>query len=79
MGHVLKTGKVALDLACRAAESTRQAAVAGAAQSPAGQAAVNAAEIICARTMVASCNTFNGGFGAGPYVTLLRSLGTGGV
>jgi hypothetical protein len=79
MGHALKTGNVALDLACLSAEAVRQSAVAGAAQSPAGQAAVTAAEIACARIMVANCNTFNGGFGAGPYVALLRSLGTGGV
>jgi hypothetical protein len=48
MGQVLKAGNPgsAHEIACNAAEAVRQAAVAAAAQSPAGQAAVDAAEIV---------------------------------
>lgn len=79
MGGVNKSGNVAHDAATVAAESVRQAAVAGAAQSAAGQVVVNAAEIAWARACVASCVANNQGFGKEPYIALLRALGTGGV
>jgi len=45
MGGVVKSGVVAHDNACLAAENTRQQTVAGVAQSPAGQVTYNSAEI----------------------------------
>ena len=78
MGYALRTGKTAHDLACLTAEGARQGLTA-AAQSAAGQLVVNTAEIAWARAMVVSCDTNNQGFGKEPYVTLLRSLGTGGT
>jgi hypothetical protein len=45
MGQFSQSGKLAHDTACNKAGSTRQASVAAAAQFPAGQAAVVAAEI----------------------------------
>jgi hypothetical protein len=78
MGGISKSGKTTHDAAVIAAEGTRQAALAAAAQSPAGQAAINAAEIVCARAMLASADANNGGLGKEPYITLLKSLGTGG-
>jgi hypothetical protein len=79
MGGKIQSGNFAHDRTCDVAESTRQAAVSGAAQSPAGQAAVNAAEITWARAVIASCKANNGGQGAEAFQSLLRALGTGGV
>ena len=79
MGSHVHTGVIAHDTACNVAEATRQGVQATAAQSPAGQASLNAAEIAWARACVASCNTNNGGTGKEPFQTLLRALGTGGV
>ena len=79
MSGRIKTGVTAHDTALAVAESVRQSAVAGVAQSAAGQAVQTTAEIAWARACVASCVANNGGFGAEPFQTLLRSLGTGGV
>jgi hypothetical protein len=79
MGGHTHSGNLAHDAACNTAESTRQAAQAAAAQSPAGQVALNNAEIVWARACVTSCLTNNGGAGLAVYQGLLRSLGTGGV
>jgi hypothetical protein len=79
MGGKVLTGNLAHDAACSVAEATRQASVAGVAQSPAGQLVSNNAEITYARAVIASCKANNGGQGAEAYQTLLRSLGTGGV
>jgi hypothetical protein len=75
MGQFSKSGNVAHDAACNAAESVRQGAVAAAAQSPSGQAAVNAAEITWARACMASCKANNGGQGQEAYISVLKSLG----
>jgi predicted small secreted protein len=79
MGGHTHSGNLAHDTACNTAESVRQAAQTSAAQSPAGQVALNAAEIVWARACIASCNTNNAGVGKEPYQTLLRALGTGGL
>jgi hypothetical protein len=79
MGQVSKSGNFLHDQSCNVAEATRQAAVAGAAQSAAGQILVNAAEIAWARSCLLSCRQNNGGAGQEPYIQLLRSLGTGGI
>jgi hypothetical protein len=79
MGGKVQTGNLAHDSACVVHESTRQAAVAAAAQSPAGQLAVNNAEIAWARGVIASCKANNSNVGMEPFQTLLRALGTGGV
>src|SRR5262245_49391624 len=78
MGQFSKSGNLAHDTACNTAESTRQGVQATAAQSPSGQATLNAAEIVWARACLASCKTNNGGAGVETYVQLLRALGTGG-
>jgi hypothetical protein len=78
MGGHTRSGNLVHDTACNTAESTRQAVQATVAQSPAGQAALNAAEIAWARACVASCKANNNSVGAEPFQTLLRSLGTGG-
>jgi len=78
MGQFSKSGNLAHDTACDTAESTRQAAQAAAAMSPAGQAALNAAEIAWARACIASCKANNGGQGQEAYIAVLKSLGTGG-
>jgi hypothetical protein len=75
MGQFSKSGNLAHDTACNTAESTRQAVQATAAMSPAGQAALNAAEITWARACIASCKANNGGQGMEPYISVLRSLG----
>jgi hypothetical protein len=79
MGERIKTGVVTHDLALATAESKRQSAIYGVAQSAAGQAVATAADIAWARACVASCVANNGGFGVEPFQTLLRALGTGGV
>ena len=79
MSGRIKTGVTAHDQALAVAESARQSAVFGAAQSAAGQAVVNTAEIAWARACVASCVANNSGSGIEPFQTLLRALGTGGV
>jgi hypothetical protein len=80
MGSLVKTGaSTAHDTALAVAESARQSAVFGAAQSAAGQVVVNAAEIAWARACIVSCVANNGGAGAEPFRSLLRALGTGGV
>jgi hypothetical protein len=75
MGGVVKSGVAAHDQACYLAEVARQAAVSAAAQSPAGQAAVNAAEIAYHRAVVASCKANNGGHGLEASFSALLSLG----
>jgi hypothetical protein len=79
MGGHTHSAVSAHDIACNVAESTRQTVQATAAQSPAGQVTLNAAEIAWARACIASCNTNNAGVGKEPYQTLLRALGTGGL
>lgn len=78
MGGLVKSGNYAHDLACTAAEASRQAAVATVTMNPAGQVASNNAEITYARAVIASCKANNNGIGTEPYQTLLRALGTGG-
>jgi hypothetical protein len=78
MGGKIVTGVIAHDVACNKAESTRQSAVAGAAQSAAGQVVVNNAEIAYARAVIASCIANNNNVGLEAYQSLLRALGTGG-
>lgn len=78
MGQFAQSHNPTHDRTCNVAESTRQAAVAGVAQSPAGQAALNAAEITWARACLASCRANNNSQGAECYIQLLRALGTGG-
>src|SRR5260370_37992337 len=78
MTGLIKTGNLAHDQALAVAEGTRQSAAAAAAQSPAGQLAVNASEIAWARACVQSCITNNGG-GRGPgLLALLGNLWAGG-
>jgi hypothetical protein len=79
MGSHTRSGNLAHDTAANVAEGARQAVVAAAPQSAAGQATVTAAEIAWARAVIASAKANNGGFGIEPAVTLLKSLGTGGV
>jgi len=79
MGGKIKTGLTIHDAALSAAESVRQSSVAGVAQSAAGQAVYNTAEIAWARACIVSCNANNGGSGIEPFQSLLRALGTGGV
>jgi hypothetical protein len=75
MGQFSQSGKFAHDTACNKAEATRQSTAATVAQSPAGQAALNAAEIVWARACIASCDTNNNGIGKEPFINVLRSLG----
>jgi len=79
MGGHTRSGNLVHDTACNVAESTRQAAQAAAAQSPAGQVAVNNAEIAWARACITSAKANNNGIGVEPWQTLLRALGTGGT
>ena len=79
MGGHTRSGNLVHDTACNTAESTRQAVQATVAQSPAGQAALNAAEIAWARSCIASCKLNNNSQGMECYVAVLRSLGTGGA
>ena len=78
MGGKIQSGNLAHDNACSIAEDIRQAAVAAVAQSAAGQKASDAAEITWARTCLASCRANNGGQGQEAFISLLKSLGTGG-
>ena len=75
MGQFSQSGKFAHDTACNTAESTRQAVQATVAQSPAGQAALNAAEIAWARSCIASCKLNNNSQGMEPFLNVLKSLG----
>jgi hypothetical protein len=75
MGQFAKSGNLMHDAVCNLAESVRQSVQATAAQSPAGQAALNAAEIQWARACLASCRLNNGGSGQEPYISVLRALG----
>jgi hypothetical protein len=59
-----------------AADQTRQSVLASAAMSPAGQAAVRAADVAFHRTLLASARS--NGVDAGPFVAALAALGTGG-
>jgi len=70
---VSKSGNQNHDSVVNLAEGARQTAVAAAAN----QAAVNAAEITFYRAAKASA--LANGCGIEPFVTALRSLGTGGV
>jgi hypothetical protein len=79
MGGIVKSGNLAHDAACAAAESLRQSATASVAMSAAGQVILNNAEIAWARAVIASCKANNNGIGAEPFQTLLRTLGTGGT
>jgi hypothetical protein len=79
MGQFSQSGKSAHDTACNVAESTRQAVQATAAQSPAGQVALNNAEIAWARACIASCKANNNSRGMEVYINVLRALGTGGA
>ena len=78
MGGHTRSGNLVHDSTCNIAEGTRQGVQASVAQSPAGQATLNAAEIVWARACVASCKANNNSIGAEPFQTLLRALGTGG-
>jgi hypothetical protein len=75
MTGIIKSGVAAHDAACLAAEVKRQSDTAGVASSAAGQAVVNAAEIVWARTCLASCKANNNSVGMEPFIALLRSLG----
>jgi hypothetical protein len=75
MGQYSTSGKSAHDNVCNVAESTRQSVQATVANSPAGQAALNAAEIAWARACIASCKLNNGGHGQEPFINVLKSLG----
>jgi hypothetical protein len=75
MGGVVRTGVVAHDAACLAAEITRQSAIAGVASSAAGQVVQNNAEIAYARACLASCRANNGGQGQEPFIAMLKNLG----
>jgi hypothetical protein len=70
---ISKTGNQNHDNTVNTAESTRQVAVAAAAS----QAAVNSAEITFYRAAKASA--IANGCGVEPFITALRSLGTGGL
>jgi hypothetical protein len=74
MGGIVKSGVAAHDTACLAAEQARQFAVSG---SPT-QAAVNAAEIVYHRAVIASCKANNGGNGLEASLTALMTLGVNG-
>ena len=78
MGGKVQSGNFAHDTACSLVEATRQAAVAGVAQSPAGQKAHDAAEIAYHRGIVASCRANNSSNGLAESVMALKALGTGG-
>lgn len=76
MGGKVQSGNFAHDQACAIAEGVRQVSAAAAGSN---QVAINAAEIVFARAVIASCVANLGGAGAEAYRTLLRGLGTGGV
>jgi len=76
MGHFQKTSTFsAHDNAVNLAEAVRQAAIAGVAQSPAGQKAHDAAEIAFHRAVVSSCRTNNSSQGLSESLQALRALG----
>jgi hypothetical protein len=76
MGGLNKTGvNAAHDAALLQAEVVRQNAIIGIASSPAGQVAMNAAELQWARSCIASCRANNSGIGQEPYIQVLKSLG----
>ena len=75
MGQFSQSGKSVHDTTCNIAESTRQAAVAAAPNSPAGQVTVNNAEIAWARACIASCKANNNSQGMECYIAVLKSLG----
>jgi hypothetical protein len=79
MGQFTQSGNLAHDRACNLALGVLQGAIAGAAQSPAGQVAVNSAEAVWARAVISSCKTNNSSQGIEAALSLLKSLGTGGV
>jgi hypothetical protein len=80
MGSLNKTGvNSAHDTAMQIAESTRQVAVAAAGTGPSGQAAVDAAEIIFHRAVIASCKANNSSNGLEASISALKDLGTGGI
>jgi hypothetical protein len=78
MGGVIQSGVFAHDQACIKAEAVRQSSVLGAAMSPAGQAVMNSAEIAWARACLASCKANNNSQGMEAFISVLKSLGTGG-
>jgi len=75
MGQFAKSHNPTHDTACNVAEATRQAVQATAANSPAGQVALNNAEIAWARACIASCKLNNASQGMEPYIAVLKSLG----
>jgi len=75
MGGIVKSGVKAHDDACLSAEVTRQNAVAGVAQSPAGQAAYNAAEVTYHRAVIASAKANNSNIGVEASLSALKGLG----
>ena len=76
MGHFLKTGlNSAHETAVNLAEAVRQSAVAAVAQSPAGQKASDAAEIVFHRAVLASCRANNSSAGMEASLLALKALG----
>jgi hypothetical protein len=78
MGGVVKSGNVAHDAACLAAEVTRQNAVIGVASSPAGQVVMDNAERAYHRSVVASAKLNLAGSGVEASLSALRALGVSG-
>lgn len=79
MGGKVQSGNFAHDTQCSLVEGTRQSALAGVVQSPAGQKASDAAEIAYHRGIIASCKANNNNAGMEASISALRALGTGGV
>jgi hypothetical protein len=79
MGTPTQSGVYNHDQACNKALGVLQASIAGATQNAAGQVAVNNAEIVWARAVVASCKANNSSQGLEAATTLLKALGTGGT
>lgn len=75
MGGLVKSGNAAHDAACLAAENTRQFAVAGVAQSAAGQVTYDNAEIQYHRSVSASCKANHSSNGLAESLMALKSLG----
>ncbi len=75
MGGIVKSGVKAHDDACLTAEVVRQAAIATVAQSPAGQAAHNTAEIVYHRAVIASAKANNSSIGVEASLSALKALG----
>jgi hypothetical protein len=73
MGGLVQSANATHNANCLAAEVVRQAAVAAAAQSPAGQAAVNNAEIQFHRAVIASAKA--NGCGVEASLSALMTLG----